>query len=54
VDEQHPRLDMIRVLNPIDADGDLGHATPLRAGLIPEANLGLPGSFAPVPNGVSI
>jgi carbon-monoxide dehydrogenase small subunit len=25
VNEQHPRLDLIRVPYPIDADGDLGH-----------------------------
>jgi hypothetical protein len=26
VDKQHPRLDVIRILHAIDADGDLCHA----------------------------
>src|ERR1700722_3426473 len=55
MNEQHPRLDMIRVLHPIDADGDLGHATPpLLSRTYSSGKSRTTVSSAPVPDAVSI
>jgi hypothetical protein len=65
VDEQQPGLDVIRIRHPINDDGDLGHAisSPGEQDFflgtyssvhIPQANLELPGPFAPVLSRVPI
>jgi hypothetical protein len=56
MDKQHTGLDVVRILNAIDGDGDLCHAisSPDEQDVFPGANLGLPAPETPVPSGVRI